>query len=242
MKTKKIQEIVYGINPVQELIKAKKRKVSMVYTTDPQPKAFSKILQSLPSYIEVRKVSKQHLENLSGTGDHQGVVALASPLQIRKKFFEPDKNPFLVLLDGVQDPRNLGAIIRSAYCTNASGVLIPQKGSSPLTGTVNKASAGLLERVDIFQAPSTVDCVKELKSAGYNIFISTLDKSASMTETKFLVPFCIVIGSEGTGVSKQILNQGQPVKIPQREADISYNASVAAGILFFYASEQNGLL
>ena len=118
MAQQKDLDVIYGIHPVVEALKAKKRKVFTVYTTKPAPKAFAGIQRKLPSYAEVRFVSKQHLEKLAGTTDHQGIVVLASPLQIRKKFFDPEKQPLIVMLDSIQDPRNMGAIIRSAYCAN----------------------------------------------------------------------------------------------------------------------------
>lgn len=243
MAQQKNLDVVYGIHPVVEAIKAKKRKISILYTTDPAPKAFNTIVRNqLPSYIEVRSVSKDHLERLAGTPDHQGIVALASPLQIRKKFFDPAKQPLLVLLDSIQDPRNMGAIIRSAFCTNVSGVVIAQKGGSPLTGVVNKSSAGLLEHTDLFLSTSPVAAVKQIKEAGYNLFLATVDNSTPATEVDFKQPACIVIGNEGTGITRSILGTGKHVSIPQQRADISYNASVAAGILMFLASSQNKLI
>ena len=235
-------EVVFGIHPVLELAKAKKRKISVVYTSNPAPKIFSQIANHLPSYVDVRPVSKMHLDKLAETPDHQNIVALASPLVIRKKFFDPAKQPFLVMLDGIQDPRNVGAIIRSAYCSSVSGVILSQKGSSPLTGTVNKSSAGLLEHSDIYIAASANAAVTELKNAGYKIFLATVDNSTPAPKVDFTGPLCIVIGNEGSGITKSILNAGQHVSIPQRNDDISYNASVAAGILLFLAATQNKLI
>jgi 23S rRNA (guanosine2251-2'-O)-methyltransferase len=242
MAQQKNLEVVYGVHPVTELIKAKKRKVSVVYTTKPSPKAFNIIQGQLPSYIEVRFVSKQHLEKLCGTPDHQGIVALATPIQIRKKFFDPKKQPLLVLLDGIQDPRNMGAIIRSAFCANVSGVILSKKGSSSLSGTVNKSSAGLLEHTDLYVASGPTAAIAELKAAGYKIFLATVDDSIPVTKVDFDLPCCIVIGNEGMGITKSILSSGQHISIPQQRDDISYNASVAAGILFFLASSQNKLI
>lgn len=234
--------VVYGVHPVEELLKAKKRKLFMVYTTKPAPKAFNTIKALLPSYVEVRDVSKQHLDKLAGTPDHQSIVVLASPFQIRKKFFDPEKQPLVVMLDGIQDPRNMGAIIRSAYCANVSGVIVTQKGSTDLTGTVNKSSAGLLEHMDVYIAPSSISAITDLKSSGYNIFLATVDNSTPANKTDFKLPACIVIGSEGSGISKSILGSGKHVSIPQKTEDISYNASVAAGILLFLAASQNKLI
>ena len=252
-------EFIYGIHPLIELLKAKKRKLFKVYTTKPEPKAFKKIQHLLPKYpVEIVYKKKQELNNLVDTTDHQGIVALVSPLQIRKKPFDPKKQAThehatpehalpeqkaILLLDGIQDTRNLGAIIRSAYCTGFQGIVIPKKGSAPLNASTYKASAGLIEHIEIYQPPSTAAAVNELKKAGYNLYISALTKKAeNATTITYKKPLCLVIGSEGTGVQKDILNKGQAIIIPQKQSDISYNASVAAGILMFFIATQNKLL
>ena len=262
-------EFIYGIHPLIELLKAKKRKLFKVYTTKPEPKAFKQIQHLLPKYpVEIVYKKKQELNNLVDTTDHQGIVALVSPLQIRKKPFDPKKQAThehathehatpeqaspehalpeqkaILLLDGIQDTRNLGAIIRSAYCTGFQGIVIPKKGSAPLNASTYKASAGLIEHIEIYQPPSTAAAVNELKKAGYNLYISALTKKAeNATTITYKKPLCLVIGSEGTGVQKDILNKGQAIIIPQKQSDISYNASVAAGILMFFIATQNKLL
>ncbi len=241
-KTQQDNDIVFGIHPIIELLKAKKRKLYKIYTTKPFPKSWEQISKILPKYVEIQITSKDALNNFAGTTDHQNVVALASPFQIRKKFFEPQREKFLLMLDGIQDPRNLGAILRSAYCTGVQGVIITQKDSSPITATVLKSSAGLAEYLEIFMAPSAKFAVHELKNANYEIFLSNLEKSQNALETDFKLPLCIVIGNEGIGISKNILDSGKNITLPQINSDISYNASVAAGILLFMISTQNKII
>ena len=202
------------------------------------PKAWHTIEKLLPKYLNIQYVDKKVLDKLAGTTDHQNVVAWAHPFIIRKKFFDPQKQPFLVMLDGIQDPRNVGAIMRSAYCTGASGVIITAKHSAPLNATAYKSSAGLAEHLDVYIASSSPAAVNELKKAGYHLYISTLEKSTNANEVEYQTPCCIVIGSEGTGVNKSILKDGVAIKLPQRDPDISYNASVAAGILLFLVGTQ----
>jgi 23S rRNA (guanosine2251-2'-O)-methyltransferase len=238
----KQQEIIFGIHPIIELLKAKRRKIYTIYTTKPEPKAWPKIQKLLPSYVKVEYVSKEKLNKFSDSTDHQGVAAIASPFIIRKKFFNPEKEKFLVMLDSIQDPRNLGAILRSAYCTGASGVIVTEKHSTFLTATAIKSSAGLAEHLEIYFAPNAKVAADELKKAGYSIFISTLENSKSALEVEFNLPMCIIIGNEGEGVSSNILKMGQNVKLPQITADISYNASVAAGILLFLISTKNKII
>ena len=243
MKEKNIKgtELVFGIHPIVELLKAKKRRLSILYTTKPLPKGFNEIERLLPKGIQIQYVSRDILSKMAGTVDHQGVLGYTNPFIFRKKFFDSQKQPFLVMLDGIQDPRNAGAIIRSAYCTGVDGIIMTQKKSVSLTATVLKASAGLAEHSDIYQAPSAVSAIQELKKAGYAMYLSVLDaKSKKVSEIDFKQPFCMVIGSEGTGISREILTTGHHIFIPQRDVAISYNASVAAGIMLFLAGQQIG--
>ena len=136
------------------------------------------------------------------------------------------------MIDGVQDTRNLGAILRSAYCTGVDGIILVKKNSAPLNGSTYKASAGLAEHLEIYEAPSAIYAAQELKKAGYGIYLATLGGENGLT-TPYQKPLCIVIGNEATGVSPEIFSLGEQVTLPQRHTNISYNASVAAGILLF---------
>lgn len=234
----RLQELIYGIHPIVELLKAKKRKLITIYTTKPEPKSWNEIARILPKDVQFQIVARDVLHRIAGTTDHQGVVAWATPLVIRKKFFEPSKSPFLVMLDSIQDPRNLGAILRSSYCTGADGIIITAKQSAPLNATALKASAGLAERLEIYHASTAANAVQELKKAGYAIYFATLNGVDATTVT-FNQPLCLVIGNEAVGVSKNIVSHGIEVKLPQKAEDISYNASVAAGILLFLIAQQN---
>lgn len=242
MKT--VIEFVYGIHPLIELLKAKKRKITTIYLTQPEPKAFNLIKAYLPKYpVKMVYKSRQELTQLSGTPDHQGVVAITAPFQFRKKSFDPQKQPFIIMLDGIQDSRNLGAILRSTYCTGFHGVMVTKKGTAPLNAAVLKASAGLAEHLEIYQTPSAMAGIQEVKKAGYTIYISALEKNAqSATNINFKSPLCLIIGSEGVGVSKEILSHGQTIILPQKTTDISYNASVAAAILMFLVATQQRLI
>lgn len=235
-------ELVFGVHPIQEVIKAKKRKIYSVYTTKNAAKNLERVLEQLPKYTQIQYVSKEQLNKIAGTDDHQSIIASVSPFITRKKFFDPKKEKFLLMLDSIQDPRNLGAILRTAYCAGVEGVILTSKKSAYLTPTAIKSAAGLSEYLEIFIANSPKEAVTLLKESGYNIFISALQKATNATDTKYELPLCIVIGNEGEGVSKEILPYGQVIKLPQIKADISYNASVAAGILLFQISTQNKII
>lgn len=240
-KDKPLGELVYGVHPIIELLKAKKRKLLALYTTKPEPKGFKSIEQLMPRYpVSISHQQREALAKLAGTTDHQSVVALASPFVYRKKFFDPKTQPVLLMLDGIQDVRNLGAILRSAYCTGINGVIITQKHSAPIAAATLKASAGLAEHLDIYLVPSAQVAVQQLKEAGYHIYITAF-KGENAIKVKYQDPLCLVIGGEETGVSSSIMREGTQVTIPQRAQDISYNASVAAGIMLFIVSQRDSL-
>ena len=237
---KVVGELIFGIHPIIEVLKAKKRKLISLYTTKPTPKGFKQIEQYWPKYpVPIQYISRDILQRMVQTTDHQGIVVWVQPYRYRKKPFDPQKHPFLVLLDCIKDPRNVGAIIRSAYCTGADGIILPKKNTAPLSGTVIKASAGLAEHIAIYQSSSTQAAAQELKKAGYTIYLATFD-GENATKCTFEQPLCIVIGSEGVGISKDILRSGKHVTLPQQTTDISYNASVAAGIFLFLISTKSG--
>lgn len=229
-------ELIFGIHPVVELLKAKRRKLISIYTTKPTPQAFEEIQKVWPKYpVAIQYVAREVLDRMVGTTDHQGVVAWTHAFPYRKTFFDPKKQKFLVMLDGIQDPRNLGAILRSAYCTGVDGAILIKRGGAQLTGVAIKSSAGLSEHLEIYQAQSAQSAIAELKTAGYNVYLATFDGENAVT-CEYKKSLCAVIGGEGMGISKSILSSGTRVTLPQRASDMSYNASVAAGILLFLIS------
>ncbi len=184
-------------------------------------------------------VTREALANIAQTTDHQGVAGFAAPFTFRKKAFEPAKSKFLLLLDGVQDPRNLGAILRTAYCTNVDGVIITERNSSPLNAVALKASAGLAEHLEILMAPSAMAGAQAVNQLGYHLYLTALhQKSQNALSVTYQEPLCVVIGSEGTGISRELIALGTPIILPQKASDISYNASVAAGIILFHIATQ----
>lgn len=234
----KYTDFVYGVHGVLEVLQAKRRKVGMVYTTKHEIKAWSKIEKLLPAHIQVQTVSREVLDNMAGTTEHQGIVMYVSSFPFEKSMFDPKQHPFILVLDGVQDVRNLGAIIRSSYCAGVDGIVLCFKNSAPVTPAAIKSSAGLIEHARIFVAPSMGFAMQELKSKGYNIYVATLGAGQNAATLQFVSPAALVIGNEESGVSQEVLRAGTRVLLPQKRADISYNASVAAGILMFLMGTQ----
>lgn len=230
--------IVYGVHSILELLSAKRRKVSMIYTVKPFIKSWNKIQAVLPSYVQIQFVDRATLEKICASSEHQGVVAVVQPFPFESKIFDSKKFPFLMVLDGVQDVRNLGAIIRSSYCAGVDGIILSGKNSAPLTAAAIKASAGLAEHCRIYIAPTLSSAMSELASQGYHIYLATLGQGENAAQVSYKMPAALVIGNEESGISKEILSSGTRVLLPQRRSDISYNASVAAGILLFLMGVQ----
>ena len=235
-------ELIFGLHPIIEALKAKKRKIISLYTTKPEPKGWQDIANNLPhKHIPIQYVDRSVLTRMAGNTDHQGVIAWTAQFPFKKQMFDPQKHPLLLMLDCVQDPRNVGAIIRSAFCTAFNGIILIKKGGSPLSATALKAAAGLAEHSDIFIAQSSTDAVTQLKKAGYALYMATFDGKSALSYD-FKPPLCLIIGSEGTGISKSILKEGIHITLPQKTKEISYNASVAAGLLAFLISTKCGNL
>ena len=234
---KKENELIYGAHPIIEMLKANRRKLVGIYTTKPLPKSWNRVERYLPKSVRnIQYVSRAVLDRMTGTREHMNIAAWVSPYAYQKKIFDPKTKPFILLLDSVQDVHNLGAILRSAYCTGVDGVVLCKKQAAPLTATAIKASAGLAEHLPIYLAPSLKSAAQELKHAGYNLYMTVLDNGKDATKITYKKPLCLVIGNEATGISKDILSFGELITLPQRDPDASFNASVAAGIFLFLLS------
>lgn len=231
-------EMLYGAHPIIEMLKAKRRKLISLYTTKPLPKAWDRIAPYLPKHVgNIQYVTRDVLDRMVGNQDHNGIIAWVSPFKFASNFFDPQKKPFIILLDSLQDIRNFGSILRSAYCTGADGIVICKTKAAPLTPAVFKASAGLAEHLDIYQAASLKHAIAHLKQAGYHFYMAVLD-GKDATKVEYNKPLCLVIGNEAAGISQEIQKMGEAITLSQRTPDISYNASVAAGILMFLISKK----
>jgi 23S rRNA (guanosine2251-2'-O)-methyltransferase len=225
-----VLDLIYGVHPVLELLKQKNRKVVELYTLKPEPKIWRQIKELLPKYpVTVHAFTRQALSEKLGTTDHQGIAALVQPYAYKKQFFSPAKEQRLLMLDSIQDVRNLGAIIRTAYCAGVNGIILTK--CAPLHAAAFKASAGLAERIGIYQAPSPAVALQLLKTAGYTIYVAALSKKPNAYTLSYAQPLCLVVGNEEDGVSPETVKAGITVMLPQASADVSYNVSVATGML-----------
>ena len=194
----------------------------------------------------VNFVKKERLDQLSETGKHQGVVAMAAAydyaeLEDAFALAEKQNEPlFLVLLDGIEDPHNLGAIIRTANLAGAHGVVIPKRRAVGLTATVAKASAGALNYTPVIKVTNLSATMEELKKRG--LWFACADmKGESMYRTNLTGPIGLVIGNEGEGVSRLVKEKcDYQVSSPMKGDIDSLNASVAMGVLAYEIVRQRG--
>ena len=187
----------------------------------------------------INYVKKERLEQLSETGKHQGVIAMAAAYEyaqvedILAKAEEKGEPPFILLLDGIEDPHNLGAIIRTANLAGAHGVIIPKRRAVGLTATVAKTSAGALNYTPVAKVTNLTQTMKELKEKGM-WFVGADMGGETMYQLDLTGPIGVVIGSEGDGMSKLVKENCDFIASIPMKGDIdSLNASVAAGILAY---------
>ena len=233
--------LIYGKNPVIEAIRAKKAlKVFIVNNFNDQ-----KILSLIKdNHLMVSSISPNEMDKMCD-GVHQGVAAELKPYQTvsLEEIIYKAKNKekkIIVMLDNINDPHNLGAIIRSADVFEASGIILPKHNSVSLNATVAKTSAGAINYVPVAVVNNLNQAIKTLKEEGYWIVSTDGSAEISYSSIKYDFPVVIVIGSEGKGVSSLVLkNSDYIVKIPQFGHVNSLNASVAAGILLAEVHKSN---
>ena len=187
----------------------------------------------------VNYVARERLDQLSETQKHQGVIAFAAAYEyaqvedMLKAAEEKNEAPFLILLDNIEDPHNLGAIIRTANLAGAHGVIIPKRRAAGLTATVAKTSAGALNYTPVAKVTNLSQTIRELKEQGLWFVCADMD-GTTMYQLDLKGPVGLVIGSEGEGVSKLVKeNCDFTASIPMAGEIDSLNASVAAGVLAY---------
>ena len=234
--------LVYGKNPVIEAIRARKAlKIFIVNNFNDQ-----KILSLIKdNHLNVVYVSPNEMDKMADNGVHQGIAAELKPYQtvsleeIIAKAKKKEKK-IIVMLDGIEDPHNLGAILRSADVFEASGIILPKHNSVSLNATVAKTSAGAINYVPVAVVNNLNQTIKTLKDEADWIVSTDGSATISYSSIKYDFPVVVVIGSEGKGVSSLVLkNSDYIVKIPQFGHVNSLNASVAAGILLAEVHKTN---
>ncbi len=237
---------IEGRNPVAEALKSG-RVIDKIYVKrgEKQGSIIPIIREARKKGIIVSEVDAAKLNEMSETKNHQGVIALVSPVKyaeiddILRAAEDKGEPPFIVILDRINDPHNLGSIIRTANCAGVHGVVIPKHDSVSVTAVVAKASAGAVEFVPVVRANNLAKTIDYLKEQG--VWVTGADASGDrgLFEADLKGPTAIVIGSEGEGISRLVAEKCDfLVKIPMRGNVNSLNASVAAALMIYECAKQ----
>lgn len=194
--------------------------------------------------ITIKEVDSKKLEYLSGGNVHQGIVALAAVKEystIEDIFAlaqSRNESPFIIVLDEIEDPHNLGAIIRTAECTGVHGVIVPKRRSAGLSYTVGRASAGAVEYVPVARVTNIAVCIDELKEKGVWVYGADMN-GIPCEKTNLSGAVALVIGNEGKGISRLVKEKCDVIlSLPMKGKINSLNASVAAGVLMYEVLKQ----
>ena len=238
-------DIIAGRNAVNEALRAGRTLDSLyVQRGDHGGGLAALIAKAKAQGVPIKEADPKKLEHMCGGANHQGVVAVAavkeyaSLEEIFARAEERGEPLFLVICDGLEDPHNLGAVIRTAECAGAHGVVIPKRRSVGLTYAVGKASAGAVEHLPVARVQNVAALLEDLKARGVWIYTADMDGSP-WCQTDFTGPAALVIGSEGSGVSRLVQERSDfVVSLPIKGQVNSLNASVAAGVLCYEVARQ----
>ena len=238
---------VVGRNPVLELLKTDKE-IDKIYILkgDLQGSIKKIIGKARDKNIIIQEVDKFKLDSMANGNAHQGVAALVTGYEystvddILNKAKELNQNPFIVILDGIEDTHNLGAIIRTAECAGSHGVIIPKRRSARVNQTVYKASAGAVEHMLIADVSNISNTIDDLKKRGLWIYGADMDANNFYFNTKLDGAIALVIGNEGKGISRLVKEKcDYLLKIPMVGKISSLNASTSAAILIYEVVRQS---
>lgn len=237
---------VEGRNAVIELLKSDRTVNKIMVAKGDRQGSINEILKlAKQNRIVVTEVDRNKLDTLSETKHHQGVIAFVAPIEYKDVDYilnvakEREEEPFILIADEIEDPHNLGALIRSAEVAGCHGVIIPKRRAVAVTEVVSKVSVGATEYMPIARVNNINDTIRELKDKG--VWIVGTDGSADTIYYKqdLTGPIAIVVGSEGRGMNKLTMkNCDFLVKIPMMGKITSLNASVSGGIVLFEALKQ----
>jgi 23S rRNA (guanosine2251-2'-O)-methyltransferase len=242
------ERVVYGIHPVLEALKARAGGVERLFLVDgglPSRAASEVLALAKDVGVRIERVAREALDGLAEGGVHQGVA-----LQLRAYAYAelegllalaraPSQPPLVVVLDGIQDPHNLGAIIRSAYAFGAHGVVLGRDRAAGVTAAVAKASAGAVEHLPVARVTNISRALEELKTAGLWVAAADPQGDTPLWNAPLGGPIALVVGAEGEGVRPGVLGHSDfRVRVPMALGLGSLNASVAAALLLYEVARQ----
>ena len=240
-------EMIFGVRAVIEAIQAGKEIDRILIKRDIQSDLSKELFAVIKgTMIPVQRVPVERINRITRK-NHQGVVAFISSITYQKiedivpMLFEQGKNPLLIMLDGITDVRNFGAIARTCECAGVDAIVIPSKNSVSANADAIKTSAGALYKLPVCREQNLTQTIKFLKDSGFKIVAATEKGDYDYTKANYNDPVCIIMGAEDTGVPYEHLALcDEWIKIPMLGTIESLNVSVAAGILIYEAVKQRG--
>ncbi|MEW6331894.1 MAG: 23S rRNA (guanosine(2251)-2'-O)-methyltransferase RlmB [Pseudomonadota bacterium] len=240
---------ICGVHAVLAALKSHPELVEEIWVSEARgDKRMAAVLDAAHSaQIKIHKSPRAALDRLSGGVKHQGVVARVRETPVQKErdlesfLADLPALPLLLVLDGVQDPHNLGACLRSADAAGAHGVIVPREHSAPLSAVARRAACGAPETIPVFQVVNLARALRELKEAGIWLAGASQDADTDIFHADLRRPLAIVLGGEGKGLRRLTQEEcDMLVRIPMAGTVESLNVSVAAGICLFEAVRQRG--
>lgn len=239
------ENIVYGRNAVLELLREKPGSIEKIYFqfNTSHPKLKEILITARRQKIVTGKARLEKLSLIAGTTKHQGVAALVSTLTYysAEELLSTPRNsaPLLVVLQGLDDPHNIGAIIRTAEAVAADGVILVEGKGAPVNAVVHKASAGALSHMRVAKVKSLVRCLELLHREGVQVLATDMEAETNYTDADFRKPTAIVLGAEGSGLAPEAMEFcDRVVRIPMAGCVESLNVSVSAGVMLYEAMRQ----
>ena len=235
------EDLIIGRNAVMEVLKSD-RTIECVYIANGNMEGSIKVIINIAREkgLVLKEVDRKKLDAMSNGTNHQGVIALVTPFKycqiadMLNDAKEKGENPFIVVLDEIEDPHNLGSIIRTAELCGVHGIIIPKRRNVGITSTVYKCSVGAIEHMKIAKVTNINSAIDELKESGLWVYGADIAGEEYSYQVDFNGPCAMVIGSEGRGISKLTLKKcDKLVKIPMVGKINSLNASVAGGIMMY---------
>lgn len=238
-------QIIYGRNPVEELLSQSPEKVEKIYIKDSAGGGLSRIISmASENRIPLQRVPGKKLHELAGPVNDQGVVAQVSMVTYLELddwllYVKLDQNPMVLVMDELEDVSNFGAILRTAAAAGVDAVLVPKHRQAPVNATVFKTSAGTAGRIPIIRVTNTNQAISKLKDSGF--WVAGLDQNASVTlwDQDLQMPLVAIIGNEGKGIRKKTLEHCDfTLNLPMQNKVESLNASVTAALFCYEVVRQ----
>ena len=244
-----MEDQVEGRNSVLELLESGKDINKIFITKGEKHGSINKIIaMAKEKRVIVVEKDKRKMDEMAQNQNYQGVIAIVPPFEyceiedILEEAKRKKEDPFVLILDGIEDPHNFGSIIRTAETAGVHGIIIPKRRAVAVNSTVNKASSGAVEYMKIARVTNISDSIQKLKEAGLWIYGTHIKAEKYYYDQEFTGPIGIVIGNEGTGMGEKVTkNCDFLVKIPMKGKVTSLNAGVSTGIVLYEAVKQRNI-